>query len=260
MSRVALGIEYDGVGFSGWQRQAHAPSVQAALEQAISEVAQTPITVTAAGRTDAGVHACGQVVHFDTPVSRPDRAWQRGVNRFLPAAIGVRWVAHPGDDFDARRSGLARRYRYCLLSSPQPPVLLRDRVSWTWQSLNAARMHTAAQCLVGEHDFTSFRAAACQAAHPRRCLTEIQVHRHAELITIDIEANAFLHHMVRNIVGSLMVIGRGEQSIEWMAEVLAARDRTLAGMTAPAPGLYLLGVRYPQAFGVPGPARGPSFA
>lgn len=260
MTRIALGIEYDGTAFSGWQRQKHARSVQGCLEQALAAIAEHPIEVTAAGRTDAGVHACGQVVHFDTTAERPDRAWLRGVNSQLPDAIGVRWVRDPGAGFDARRSGLSRCYRYLLLDDPLSPVLWRDRVGWTYKRLSVEPMHLAAQMLVGEHDFSSFRAAGCQAHHPVRRILSINVKREGRLIAIDIEANAFLHHMVRNIVGSLMVIGSGEQPPEWLGEVLAARDRRVAGITAPAAGLYLLGVRYPADHGLPDPAPGPVFA
>jgi len=258
--RVALGIEYDGTAYRGWQTQRHAVSVQDALERALSAVAAVPVSVTAAGRTDAGVHACGQVVHFDVPVDRPRRAWIRGVSSHLPPDIGVRWAAFPGDQFDARRSGTARRYRYLLQGSPLPPVLLRNRVGWTWKSLSLRPMQQAAECLIGEHDFSSFRAAGCQARHPVRHVREIAVYQQSDLIVVEVEANAFLHHMVRNIVGSLLMVGAGEQTPDWLARVLAARDRRLAGVTAPAGGLYLLGVRYPERYGLPGPFPGPAFA
>ncbi len=260
MTRLALGVEYDGSGYSGWQRQHHADSVQARLEQALAAIARHPVEVVAAGRTDAGVHACAQVVHFDTPVVRPGRAWVRGVNAHLPPDIGVRWVAWPGDDFDARRSGLYRSYRYLLLDTPLRPVLLRDRVGWTWKPLDAARMQAAAGDLIGEHDFSSFRAAACQAHHPVRRIQSLRIARHDGVIAFDITANAFLHHMVRNIVGTLMLVGAGEKPDDWVATVLAARDRRRAGMTAPAEGLYLQGVGYPERFGLPGPPPGPVFA
>ena len=260
MPRLALGIEYDGSAYSGWQAQAHAPSVQAVVEQALTAIACTPVSVTAAGRTDAGVHACGQVVHCDVPVERPDRAWVRGVNSHLPADVGVRWVRRPGTAFDARRSASARRYRYVLQASPLAPVLLRHQVAWTWKRLALAPMRAAAGCLLGEHDFSSFRAAGCQARHPVRRVHGIELSQAGDLFIFDIEANAFLHHMVRNIVGSLMQVGAGEQPPEWMAQVLRQRDRREAGITAPAAGLYLLGVRYPQRFGLPDPAPGPAFA
>ena len=260
MSRIALGVEYDGTAYCGWQTQAHAAAVQPELEAALAAVANQPIQVTAAGRTDRGVHACAQVVHFDTDAERPDRAWVRGVNTHLPADIGVRWVARPGVAFDARRSGTARRYRYLLESSALTPVLMRSRVGWTWKALDIEPMQIAAGCLVGEHDFSSFRAAGCQARHPVRTVNEVSLTRQGSLIAFEIEANAFLHHMVRNLVGSLMAIGSGERDPGWLAEVLQARDRRLAGMTAPAAGLYLLGVRYPASFELPGPVTTPPFA
>ncbi|MEX0385590.1 tRNA pseudouridine(38-40) synthase TruA [Spiribacter onubensis] len=260
MTRLALGVEYDGSGYCGWQRQHHADSIQTRLERAVAAIARHPVEVVAAGRTDAGVHACAQVVHFDTPVSRPGRAWVRGVNSHLPPDIGVRWVAWPGDDFDARRSGRSRSYRYLLLDSPLRPVLLRDRVSWTWKPLDVGRMQAAAGHLIGEHDFSSFRAAACQAHHPVRHIQSLRIARHDGVIAFDITANAFLHHMVRNIVGTLMAVGAGEKPDDWVASVLAARDRRRAGVTAPPEGLYLQGVRYPERFGLPGPPPGPVFA
>ncbi|MBY5268977.1 tRNA pseudouridine(38-40) synthase TruA [Spiribacter salinus] len=260
MPRIALGLEYDGSAYRGWQTQAHAVAVQSELEAALAEIAGHPVRVTAAGRTDAGVHACSQVVHFDTEAERPDRAWVRGVNTHLPADIGVRWVAHPGKRFDARRSGVARRYRYLLQSSALAPVLMRNRVGWTWKALDLEPMRAAVGCLLGEHDFSSFRAAGCQARHPVRTVTEVSLERRGSLIALEIEANAFLHHMVRNVVGSLMVIGSGERPSGWLADVLQARDRRVAGVTAPAAGLYLLGVRYPAPFDLPGPATTPAFA
>ncbi|PWG61163.1 tRNA pseudouridine(38-40) synthase TruA [Sediminicurvatus halobius] len=262
MPRIALGLEYDGTAFSGWQRQAHAASVQAALERAVGRVADVagPLEVVCAGRTDAGVHATGQVVHFDTDAERPARAWVRGVNSHLPASIGVRWAAWPGDDFHARFSATARRYRYILLSDPLRPVLRRDRVAWTWKPLSLKPMQAAAQCLLGEHDFSAFRAVACQAKHPVRTVRELTLHRLGDCIVLDIEANAFLHHMVRNIAGVLMAVGAGERPVEWVAEVLAGRDRTRGGVTAPPGGLYLTAVRYPERFGLPDPAPPPAFA
>jgi len=260
MPRIALGLEYDGSAYRGWQRQSRVASVQACVEQALGQVADEPIELHAAGRTDRGVHACGQVVHFDTTAERPDEAWLRGVNSHLPADIGVRWVRYPSDDFDARRWAYARRYRYLLMDSELPPVLWRSRVGWTWKPLDAERMHQAAQCLIGERDFSSFRAASCQAKHPYRMLRSVSVERMGPCVAVDVEANAFLHHMVRNIVGTLMVVGCGEQSPDWVAMVLAARDRRCAGPTAVAQGLYFLGVLYDQSLALPGPARGPVFA
>lgn len=260
MPRIALGIEYDGSAYHGWQRQAHAPTIQACVETALEAVACQPVSVTAAGRTDSGVHANAQVVHFDVPVERPDRAWLKGVNSHLPADIGVRWVARPGADFDARRTAIARRYRYLLMTTPLAPVLLRQRVGWSYQSLDIRRMHKAAQVLVGEHDFSSFRAAGCQAKHPYRQIHSLSVTHQADCVVIDIRANAFLHHMVRNIVGTLMRVGAGEQSPGWVADVLAACDRRLAGPTAGAEGLYFVGVEYPDCYDLPKPSVGPVFA
>lgn len=260
MTRIAIGLEYDGARYSGWQRQAHADSVQARLEQALAAVAGHPLESVAAGRTDAGVHACAQVVHFDTPATRPDRAWIKGVNAHLPGDIRVHWVRRPGEDFDARRRGESRHYRYLLIDHPERPALLRGRVGWTWRPLDAAVMHRAAQPLTGEHDFSSFRAAACQAHHAVRRIESLSVAREHGVLVIDVRANAFLHHMVRNIVGTLMAVGSGERPMEWVAEVLAARDRRCAGITAPAAGLYLVGVHYPPRYGLPEPPTGPVFA
>lgn len=259
MPRIALGIEYDGTAFSGWQRQAHAASVQAAVEGAVSRIADAPVAVICAGRTDAGVHATGQVAHFDCDARRPDRAWVRGVNAHLPPSIGVRWVAHPGPEFHARFSATARRYRYVLLSDPLRPVLRRGRVAWTWKPLSLAPMQDAARCLLGEHDFSAFRAVGCQARQPVRTVRELTLARHGDCVVLDIEANAFLHHMVRNIAGALLAVGAGERPVEWVAEVLAGRDRTRAGITAPPGGLYLVAVRYPERFGLPAAAP-PAFA
>jgi tRNA pseudouridine38-40 synthase len=249
--RIALGIEYDGSGFCGWQTQTGGSSVQQALESALTSVAATPIRVQCAGRTDAGVHACGQVAHFDTHVARPDRAWLFGTNANLPRTVSVLWVHPVTTDFHARFSATARGYRYVILNRATRPGLWDKKMGWECRVLDLPVMQTAAEALIGEHDFTSFRAAGCQAHHPVRRITHLEVSQQGDLIFVDIEANAFLHHMVRNIVGVLLEIGRGERSPEWAAEVLAARDRTLAGMTAPASGLYLTRVRYPSRYRLP---------
>lgn len=244
-SRLALGIEYCGARYFGWQLQEQVPSVQGTLEQALAAIAGHPVSTVCAGRTDAGVHATGQVVHFDTSAQRPLKAWVMGVNCHLPDDIRVLWAKSVGMDFHARFSATARRYRYIVDTRRVRSAIYREVWSWYGWSLNVEAMHQAAQVLVGEHDFTTFRAVGCQSKSPMRRLTEISVQQVGEQIVIEVEANAFLHHMVRNIVGSLFWIGRGEKPITWLAEILAARDRTLAGVTAPPQGLYLIKVRYP---------------
>ncbi|MGH8235327.1 MAG: tRNA pseudouridine(38-40) synthase TruA [Rhodanobacteraceae bacterium] len=249
--RVALGIEYDGTDYFGWQRLAHGPSVQAEVETALSFVAAHPVEVTCAGRTDTGVHARCQVVHFDTHVDRDARAWLLGATSRLPIAIAVLWAQAMPDDFHARFSARARRYRYVLLNRSIRPALDARFVSWERVPLDADAMQSAAQCLVGEQDFSSFRAVSCEARHARRNVIEVSVRRSDGHVIVEIEANAFLHHMVRNIVGSLMEVGRGKRPVEWIAELLAARDRTLAGVTAPPQGLTFIGPRYPAEWKLP---------
>ena len=249
--RVALGIEYDGTDFFGWQRLAHGPSVQAEVESALSFVADHPIEVTCAGRTDAGVHARCQVVHFDTRAERDPRAWMLGATTRLPRAIAVLWAQVMRDEFHARFSARARRYRYAILNRPIRPALDARFLSWERVPLDADAMHAAAQVLLGEQDFSSFRAVSCQARHARRNVTAISVRRDGERVIVEIEANAFLHHMVRNIVGSLLEVGRGERPIDWIAELLAVRNRAIAGVTATPQGLTFLGPRYPASWGLP---------
>lgn len=249
--RIALGLEYDGSAFSGWQSQAHARGVQESVEAALSVVANHPVSVTAAGRTDAGVHAAMQVVHFDSDSVRSERGWVLGANTHLPPQVSVLWARVVPDAFHARYSAFARRYRYLILNRGPRPALVAQRVCWVRGPLDAERMHEAAQALVGEHDFSSFRAAECQARTPMRQLHEISVERHGELIVVSVLANAFLHHMVRNIAGVLIAIGKGERPVGWAREVLEARDRTKGGITAPAAGLYLTGVRYSPQLGLP---------
>lgn len=251
MSRIALGIEYDGTGFFGWQRLAHGPNIQAEVEAALSFVADHAVAVTCAGRTDAGVHARCQVVHFDSESQRDERAWTLGANTKLPIGVSVLWAKPTPDDFHARFSARARRYRYTLLNRAIRPALDARYVSWERRPLDAEAMHRAAQALIGEHDFSAFRAISCQAAHARRCVLDISVFREGERVHVDIQANAFLHHMVRNIVGSLLEVGSGERPVEWMAEVLATRDRSQAGATAPAQGLTFIGPRYPAQWALP---------
>ncbi|TAN03366.1 MAG: tRNA pseudouridine(38-40) synthase TruA [Rhodanobacteraceae bacterium] len=249
--RVALGIEYDGTDFFGWQRLGHGPSVQAEVESALSFVANHPVEVTCAGRTDAGVHARCQVVHFDTAAERDARAWVLGATTRLPRALAVLWARSVPDDFSARFSARARRYRYVLLNRAIRPALEARFVAWERVPLDSSAMHAAAQALLGEHDFSSFRAVSCQARHARRCVTEISVRRDGEHVVVEIEANAFLHHMVRNIVGSLLEVGRGERPVAWIAELLAARDRNVAGITAMPQGLTFLGPKYPAQWNLP---------
>jgi tRNA pseudouridine38-40 synthase len=249
--RIALGIEYDGTGFFGWQRLAHGPNIQAEIEAALSFVADHAVAVTCAGRTDAGVHARCQVVHFDSDAPREERAWTLGSNTRLPVGISVLWARKMPGDFHARFSARARRYRYTLLNRAIRPALEARYVAWERRSLDAEAMHRAAQALVGEHDFSAFRAISCQATHARRCVLGVSVIREGEHVHVDVEANAFLHHMVRNIVGSLLEVGAGERPVEWIAEVLAARDRSRAGATAQPQGLTFIGPRYPAQWALP---------
>ncbi|GHB96610.1 tRNA pseudouridine(38-40) synthase TruA [Thermomonas carbonis] len=255
--RFALGLEYDGSGYSGWQRLSpagtHAAdgSLQTALEIALSKVADARIDTVCAGRTDAGVHARCQVVHFDTDAVRDERGWVLGTTTNLPAALAVRWCVPVADDFSARFAARARRYRYRILNRGTRPGLERQYLSWERMPLDADAMHVAAQALRGECDFSAFRSIQCQAGHARRDLHDIVVTRHADELHVEVQANAFLHHMVRNIVGSLLLVGRGERPVEWIAELLEGRDRSVAGPTAPAAGLLFLGPRYPRQWGLP---------
>lgn len=257
--RIALGVEYDGADFCGWQRQRSGRTVQGCLEQALSKVADHELNTVCAGRTDTGVHATGQVVHIDSHAKRDAKAWIRGTNANLPEDIRIQWATAVDADFHARFSARRRHYRYAILNTACPPALLRRRTCWEFLVLDEARMAEAARHLLGEHDFTSFRAAACQARHPVRTIYRLDVVRHGNFLFIDVVANAFLHHMVRCIAGVLIRVGRGEAAPGWVAEVLAARDRTLSGVTAPAPGLYLVAVRYPERFGLPASGWLPEF-
>lgn len=255
--RHALGIEYDGGPFSGWQRLTQPgeperePTLQGAVERALSGVADHPVLTTCAGRTDAGVHAACQVVHFDSHAVREPRGWVLGTNANLPPSVSARWCTPVAEDFNARFSAVARRYRYRILNRSVRPAMGRQYVTWVRQPLDADAMHAAAQQLLGENDFSSFRTVHCQAPHARRDLHSISVRRREEVIEIDVQANAFLHHMVRNIVGSLLQVGSGERPQHWIGEVLAARDRTVAGPTAPSTGLCFLGPLYPTHCGLP---------
>jgi len=253
--RIALGIEYDGTDFFGWQRLSHGPSVQAALEAALSFVAdappERPVEVICAGRTDAGVHARCQVIHFDTDALRSERSWMLGANSRLPDSVAVRWARPVSDEFHARFRAQARRYRYTILNRPVRAALDARFVTWERVPLDAGKMQQAAQAMLGEHDFSAFRTVACQAKTAWRDVQDIAIARAGELISIEIQANAFLHHMVRNVVGSLLPVGRGEQSPEWIADLLAGRDRNQAGPTAPAQGLTFLHPLYPAGYGLP---------
>lgn len=249
--RIALGIEYDGSGFSGWQTQSHGRTVQATLDAALSRIADEPIVSQCAGRTDAGVHACGQVAHFDTHATRDPRAWTLGTNSHLPRDVAVRWATVVPDDFHARFSASSRAYAFVISNRQTRPGLWQQRMCWHYRPLDVARMNAAATYLRGEHDFSAFRAAGCQARHPVRHLLRLDVSRHGELVVLEVEANAFLQHMVRNLAGVLMEIGSGAREPDWAREVLAGRDRRQAGITAAPGGLYFLQARYPARFGLP---------
>ncbi|MDO4435067.1 MAG: tRNA pseudouridine(38-40) synthase TruA [Cardiobacteriaceae bacterium] len=247
--RYALGLEYDGTAYSGWQRQPFFDAtLQQAVESALGQVAAHELEVVCAGRTDKGVHALNQVIHFDTTARRDAHAWLAGGNRYLPPDIRLQWIQEVDEDFHARHSALERAYRYVVKCDEQPSALWANRLHWHRQVLDAKRMHEAAQCLVGEHDFSSFRSSECQSKTPFRCIHEISVKQRGRWIAIDVRGNAFLHHMVRNIVGSLLMVGDGRRDGVWLEQVLKAKDRRLAGVTAPAQGLYLLYARYPEHY------------
>jgi tRNA pseudouridine38-40 synthase len=252
--RVALAVEYNGHSFSGWQsqREEHVPTVQEALQKALSQVANHPVSVVCAGRTDAGVHATHQVVHFDTVAERSPYQWLRGTNANLPRSVRVRWVQPVAEHFHARFSATARRYQYHIYNDAVAPAIFHGLYSWETAVLDAALMHEAGQCLLGEQDFSSFRAAGCQSRSPMRNLHHLKVFRRDKLVVIDVKANAFLQHMVRNIAGVLIAVGNGKADAAWVAEVLAVKDRTLGGVTADPDGLFFVGVDYPDEFGLPG--------
>lgn len=255
MTRVVLGLEYAGDAFCGWQSQAHGRTVQDALEGALTQIAAHPVRLHCAGRTDTGVHASAQVVHFDTQAERPQSAWVRGVNALLPSAVVVRWSAQVGDDFHARYLACERRYRYILHNAPTRPAMLAGRVGWFHLPLDEVRMAAAAECLVGTHDFSSFRAAACQSKTPVRVMHEARVTRQGEYLLFDFRANGFLHHMIRNLVGALVYVGKGRYPVAWMRELLEARDRRRAAPTFSPDGLYLCGVSYPPCWPLPNDGR-----
>jgi tRNA pseudouridine38-40 synthase len=250
--RIVLGIEYNGSSFNGYQLQSTGTrTVQGELEKALSTVANEAIRLTCAGRTDTGVHATGQVVHFDTAVKRELKAWILGGNTNLPRDISIHWVRQVTQNFNARFSATSRSYRYILFNRKVRSAVFQHNVAWSFELLDENAMHQAAQFLLGEHDFSAFRSSQCQAKHAVREMHKISVKRHGDYVILDIKANAFLHHMVRNIMGSLMVIGRGEQPVAWMQDILQGRDRKRAGMTASAAGLYLVNVQYPEEYGLP---------
>ncbi|MCW8092589.1 tRNA pseudouridine(38-40) synthase TruA [Alteromonas sp. ASW11-130] len=259
MGRIALGVEYNGASQYGWQRQRDVTSVQEHVEKALSTVAACPVEVICAGRTDAGVHATGQVIHFNCDTARPMRAWTLGVNANLPDEMAVTWAKEVADDFHARFSAIYRRYRYIIYNDRLRPAILHQGLTHEHRPLDADKMHQAAQALLGENDFSSFRAALCQSKSPYRNVTHVKVMRRERFVIIDIQANAFVHHMVRNIAGSLIEVGCGSQPVGWIKDLLAVKDRSQAAATAKPNGLYLVEVGYPQEFDLPKHQIGPLF-
>ncbi len=258
--RYAACIEYDGSGYHGWQSlKTGLPTIQAAVEAAIGKVANHPVSVVCAGRTDAGVHGSRQIIHFDTTAVRELRGWVHGTNANLPDTIAMRWVKPVSFDFHARFSAQSRRYRYIIYNHKIRPAHLSRGVTWNYRPLDVDRMREASQYLVGEHDFTSYRAVQCQAKNPVRTIEHLELSRYGDLIIMDVKANAFLHHMIRNIAGVLMAIGCGKREPAWAKEVLEACDRRAGGVTAPPWGLYFVDVGYPEAFDLPREPLGPSF-
>ena len=259
--RIALGVEYNGAGFCGWQTQRARCSVQDALEDALAGIALQPVSTICAGRTDAGVHALAQVVHFDTGADRPETAWVRGVNALTPPALAVTWARAVPAEFSARYSAKSRTYRYVLLNHPVRPAADSGRVGWIHAPLDVERMRAAAAGIIGEHDFSAFRSAEGQAKSPVRTLMQLEITRQGAYLLLDFRANGFLHHMVRNIVGSLVYVGKGKQDPAWIGELLSGRDRSFAAPTFDAAGLYLTGVEYDAAWGLPQstPAVPPQF-
>jgi tRNA pseudouridine38-40 synthase len=249
--RIAIGVEYDGTGLLGWQSQKDGPSVQGVLEAALSGVADEAVQVVGAGRTDAGVHASGQVAHFDTRALRSPRAWVLGANSALPAGVCLRWARAAPPGFHARFSALARSYSYLVINREARSALWRNRAWWVHRPLDEALMHAAGQALVGAHDFSAFRAAECQSKTARRRIERLSVTRRGEFLRLDVTADAFLHHMVRNIAGTLAAVGRGARPVAWVGDVLAGGARCRAGATAPAAGLYLVRVDYGELLPTP---------
>ena len=249
--RIALGVEYDGSPFCGWQSQADGQTVQDTLQRALGLIAEEQISVIAAGRTDTGVHALEQVVHFDTQAERPLTAWVRGVNALLPDSIAVRWAYPVPDEFHARFSAHGRSYRYLLINRAVRPAIHASKVGWFHTPLDLALMQDAAQYLVGEHDFSAFRAAQCQAKSPVKHLHQLDIRRQGEMLIFDVSADAFLHHMVRNMVGCLVYVGKRKYPPAWLSEVLAGRERSLAAPTFAPDGLYLRRIKYETKWGLP---------
>jgi tRNA pseudouridine38-40 synthase len=249
--RLALGISYNGQAYEGWQSQPSGRTVQDRLEDALSQFAAQPVSTVCAGRTDAGVHGLMQVVHFDTGLDREEFSWVRGTNRFLPGDIAVQWAKPVPDAFHSRACAIARRYAYVLLESPVRPSVDAGRVGWVFRALDAAAMREAASALIGQHDFTSFRASACQAKSPVKTIKRVDISRRGAYWRFEFEADAFLHHMIRNIMGSLLAIGQGHEGAQWMAQVLAARDRDAASPTFSPDGLYFMGPVYGPEWNLP---------
>ncbi len=257
--RYAAIVEYDGSQFNGWQIQPHAPSVQAAVERALAHVADEPIRVHTAGRTDTGVHAVGQVIHFDTDKQRPNYGWLRGANTRLPDSIAIKWISHVSDDFHARFSAQSRRYRYIMNTRKIPLGLFADYVSRYPVELDITAMQEAILPLIGKHDFSAYRASGCQSLDPVKIMHSITLSQNGHWIWMDIHGDGFLHHMVRNIIGVLLKIGAGEREVDWARQVLLSRDRTQGGVTAKPNGLYFVAAEYDRKFGLPEAARPPVF-
>ena len=249
--RLALGISYNGLGYQGWQSQTSGLTVQDKLEKALGEFTAQKVSTLCAGRTDAGVHGLMQVIHFDTSIDRPEAAWVRGTNARLPHDIAVQWARVMPQGFHCRASATSRRYAYILLDSPVRPSIDTGRVGWVYKPLRLERMQQAAQHLLGEHDFSSFRASACQALSPVKTLTRLDISRHGVYWRFEFEANAFLHHMIRNLMGCLIMVGDGRKEPDWVLDVLAARDRDAAAPTFSPYGLYFVGPRYPSQWSLP---------
>lgn len=259
IQRIALCVRYDGARYYGWQYQEGLLTIQGCLEKALSFVADHPVAVVCAGRTDAGVHATGQIIHFDTHANRNDHAWVFGANSNLPPDISVCWSKHVWQDFHARHSALTRRYKYIIYNHEIRPGILRQAVGWYYRLLDESRMNVAAQYLLGEHDFSAFRGAGCESTTPIREIFDLTVTRYRRMIIIEVHANAFLLHMVRNIVGVLVAVGGGERPPEWVKEILESRDRRNGAVTFPPNGLYLVEVKYSEECDLPAVPPGPFF-